>query len=229
MMRFKVPHLQRSEIEASASELRRKHAAFSGGPLKPPIPIDDIVEKYLKLEFALVDLKKLLGLSDVLGATWFDEMRVSVDASLEGNEGRYSFTLAHEVGHWQLHRPLYEMEKGTVPLFRQEDLAPLPAIVCRSGARKEPAEWQADQFAGCLLMPRTAVQTTLRDLGQPSPLTIPGFNGQASGPAVHPLLQDLATSVIDQGGFTNVSKEAMRVRLVELQAVTAVGALPGIR
>ena len=111
MLRLKVPFLKPDEIESAVVDLRRKFSKWTGAPLRPPIPIDDIVEKYLRLSFAIIDLRAKLGIRDVLGATWFDEQRVCVDQSLEGQEGRYSFTLAHEVGHWVLHRPLYEMEK----------------------------------------------------------------------------------------------------------------------
>ena len=95
------------------------------------------------------DLRKKLGKPDVLGATWLDDALVVIDSSLEGNEGRYCFTLGHEVGHWQLHRPLREMDKVTFPLFSREPGAKATAaIVCRDGQR-DSAEIQADKLRRC--------------------------------------------------------------------------------
>lgn len=218
MLRLKVPFLKPEEIESAVADLRRKFSKWSNTPLRPPIPIDDVVEKYLRLDFALADLKAKLGIPDVLGATWFDEKRVCVDESLEGQEGRYSFTLAHEVGHWVLHRPLYEMEKVTVPLFKTEDVPAPPAVVCRAAQKREPAEWQADQFAARFMMPAGDVRDAVRALTGHS-FAIEGFDGRATGPNVSEKLRSLASAVIVQGGFSNVSNEAMRVRLVELQVV----------
>jgi hypothetical protein len=108
------------------------------------------------------DLRKKLGKPDVLGATWLDDALVVIDSSLEGNEGRYSFTLGHELGHWQLHRPLREMDKVTFPLFSREPGAKAgPAIVCRDGQR-DSAEIQADKFAALLLMPASDVRAAVK-------------------------------------------------------------------
>jgi Zn-dependent peptidase ImmA (M78 family) len=117
MLDLKLPYFRPRDLEAAAGELLRRYARWKGATPRPPIDIDDIIEGYLKLELAVVDLQKQLGVADVLGAAWFDEGRIAVDQSLEGQEGRFAFTLAHEVGHWMLHRPLYEADKVTRPLF----------------------------------------------------------------------------------------------------------------
>ena len=82
-----------------------------------PIPIDDIVEKHLKLSLELADTHKVVGVPrhpeqepDILGVIYPDEARIVIDYSLDPDEnpikeGRYRFTLGHEVGHWRLHRP----------------------------------------------------------------------------------------------------------------------------
>ena len=68
-------------------------------------------------------------------------------------EGRYFFTLAHEVGHWRLHRQHLADDPGAMKLFDENGE---PAFVCRSTERP-PEEWQADTFASCVLMPRSMV------------------------------------------------------------------------
>lgn len=98
-------------------------------------------------------------MSDVLGATWIQDKVVLVDQSLDPTdnprkEGRYRFTLAHELGHWELHRHGFLAEAAQPSLFGDK---PAPSIVCRTSSRKEPMEWQADMFAGYLLMPKDMV------------------------------------------------------------------------
>jgi hypothetical protein len=97
-----------------------EYALARGVAISPPIPIEDIVEKHLKLGIEFDDTHKLFGVprdperdADILGAMFFDEARIVIDESLDpeerpGIEGRYRFTLAHEGGgHWRLHRHLF--------------------------------------------------------------------------------------------------------------------------
>ena len=205
----KVMFLRPRQIEAAANELLHKFGAWREAAVEPPIPIDEIIELYLELDFALADLSKLLGVPDVLGATWFDEKQIRVDERLEQKEGRLCFTMAHEVGHWVLHRPQYEAEKVTLPLFAKEEEARPPAIVCRSSQRKASAEWQADQFAANLLMPARLVRRGFQEaIGK----EVDVITGDSA-------LRRVASSVIDAGGFSNVSNEAMRIRLKTLNLV----------
>lgn len=216
---LKVPYLEARAIESAATELLRRYAKWKGTPPRPPIPVDDIVEGLLKLSLSVDDLCARLG-SDVLGATWLAEGHVVIDSSLEGNVGRFAFTLAHETGHWQLHRPIIEMEKVTVPLFSREpnDKA-TPAIVCRTGKRRDPAEWQADTFAACLLMPASDVRATVKAAFGDELPTTEGIEARRKSGELDPWLRGVADHVIEQGNFENVSNEAMRYRLLDLKLV----------
>jgi len=125
----------------------------------PPIPAEEIMECFLELELGFDDLPRWLGMPDVLGATWVGEKRVLIDESLDATlptvvEGRYRFTVAHEIGHWQLHRRYFQNDPAQASLFAE---TPEPSIACRTSSRKDPIEWQADYFAGQLLMPKDMV------------------------------------------------------------------------
>jgi hypothetical protein len=116
-----VPYLADEVIERDAAALLAEYAQARGVTVKPPIPIEDIVEKHLKLRFEFDDTHRLFGVPrsslglepDILGAMFFDEARIVIDKSLDpeenpAKEGRYRFTLAHEGGgHWRLHRHLF--------------------------------------------------------------------------------------------------------------------------
>ena len=207
-----------AQLESAAQELLRRYAKWKGEPPRPPIPVDAIAESVLGLTLEMGDLRKKLGKPDVLGATWLDDALVVIDSSLEGNEGRYCFTLGHEVGHWQLHRPLREMDKVTFPLFSREPGAKATAaIVCRDGQR-DSAEIQADKFAALLLMPASDVRAAVKQVTG-EPLAIDNFTARKKAGERIAELRDFAAEVIAKGGFTNVSNQAMQIRLEALKLV----------
>jgi len=227
-MSFKVPFRKKSAIEDMAIDLLRKYEAWKGSRLTPPIDIDDIVEGYLKIDLQLVDLKELLAMSDVLGATWFEDKIIRIDSSLEQKEGRLSFTMAHEVGHWWIHRPIYEMDKVTLPMFvYEEHMQPKPAIVCRSNRKKDPAEWQADQFAAMLLMPGSMMRVSISSLQGYGAVQVDDLENNRVNVAENPNLRAVAKQVIESAEFTNVSTEAMCYRLIDLNLVVDSNAQQG--
>jgi Zn-dependent peptidase ImmA (M78 family) len=167
-MTLRVPYIADDAIERDAATLIAEYAHAKGIEIKAPIPIEDIVEKHLRLHVEFDDLHQLLdvprsgiGLDpDIFGAIWLEAGNIVIDESLDPEErpereGRYRFTLAHEGGgHWRLHRPLVRPTEGQGSLLI--DRAP-PTVVCRSSQAKERVEWQADFYASCLLMPRKMI------------------------------------------------------------------------
>jgi hypothetical protein len=102
-----VPYLSDEAIESDAAALLADYAQARGVAVKPPIPIEDIVEKHLKLDIEFDDTHRLFGVPrsglglepDILGAMFFDDARIVIDESLDPEEtpameGRYCFTLA---------------------------------------------------------------------------------------------------------------------------------------
>lgn len=214
----KVRYLTEQELDSAARELLSKYSKWSGQQLAPPIPVDAIIEKFLKLRLEVRDLRVMLG-EDVLGATWFDEKLIRVHEGLEEQEGRLCFTMAHEVGHWVLHRPQYEADKVSRPLFKKDEEEAPPAIVCRSSQRRAPAEWQADQFAARVLMPDRFVRAAFRTVAGEDPVVL----GADSELTRLGSIREVAALVIAKGHFSNVSKEAMGIRLRTLKLILATG------
>jgi Zn-dependent peptidase ImmA (M78 family) len=209
----KIPWLSYQEIAQASSSLLCGYAAFTGRPLSPPIPVEAIIEKYLGLVLEYEDLVELLGIPDVLGATWVEDKRIVIhEPLLEGVEGRLTFTCAHEVGHWILHR-----EWAIRALQRTGNRA----IVCRDGSAKLRGEWQADYFAACLLMPEAQVRKAFESVFGDEPLVMHNVRGCFGRWAIvlDPALDtapEIAEAVKVAGGFTNCSREAMRYRLQDL-------------
>src|SRR5580704_3851599 len=136
-MTLRVPYIADESIERDAEALLVQFAHARGVAIGPPIPIEDIVEKHLKLHVEFDDLHRLLGVPrggfgtepDIFGAIWLETGEIVIDESLDPEvrpaiEGRYRFTLGHEGGgHWRLHRPLVEANRCPAP-FRTHRAGP---------------------------------------------------------------------------------------------------------
>ncbi|MDJ0570162.1 MAG: ImmA/IrrE family metallo-endopeptidase [Pleurocapsa sp. MO_192.B19] len=62
-------------------------------------------------------------------------------------------TIAHEIGHWVLHIDTVEVERYIRLKQKGVDVQVKP-FLCRSEDNLAGIEWQAQYFAGCLLMPQ---------------------------------------------------------------------------
>jgi hypothetical protein len=239
-MAQKVPFLSEEEIERDANDLLASYGRARRIDIVAPIPIEDIVEKHLKLGIEFDDMHRLMdvrrfGLEpDILGAMYFEDRRIVIDESLDPEiyphkEGRYRFTLAHEGGgHWQLHRELFGRQPGQLTLIDDG-----PSVICRSSQAKAPVEWQADYYASCLLMPQALVRDAWRlSMGTSAPFIFDparhGARESARGNGPRPLrtiLRNLRKSDSDRlfdeiagrfSGHFGTSVQAMRIRLENL-------------
>lgn len=159
-----VKYLPKSHIETAAFNLLVVYGQKFGELSKPPIPVDEIIESHLQLDYGFDDLSAVLSMPDVLGATWVQNRKICIDQSLDPTEnpsmeGRYRFTAAHELGHWCLHRRrILENSSG---LFETQSK---PSFICRTSLAKEPIERQADMFAGYLLMPKELIHNAWKSI-----------------------------------------------------------------
>jgi hypothetical protein len=208
-LKFLTEHAFEDESTLLLAEYAEKHGHVSA----PPIPIDDIVELYLELSLELLDMRELFGVDDVHGALWVSERRVGIDRRLEPFEnpsklGRYRFTLAHEAGHWRLHRHLF-LKKANQPSLLP-DSAPRPEYICRS-SDKDPIEYQADRFASCLLMPKEMVKRAWHEWrGDMDPMYLTDLRAEADESITDELVLEIAVRPF--AATFQVSPEAMRIR-----------------
>ena len=131
---MKVGFLSEEELETVALETLGSYGRRFEEVLSPPVPVEEILECDLELDFGLEDLAEAGLGEDALGAIWAAERRVRVDSSLDptefpAKESRYRFTVGHEVGHWQLHRHLFLANVGQDSLFGATSE---PSVVCRA-------------------------------------------------------------------------------------------------
>ena len=214
---MKVPWLSKRKIATIAEAVRADYGEMTGSSVTPPIPVEDIIERGLKVRIGFSDLNRKLGLDDVLGATFVESRLICVDQSLLDHEidGRLCFTFAHEAGHWVMHRRYIRSDVGADFSGR--------GVFCRARDAREPIEWQADYFASCLLMPETDVKCAFHSLYGAEPLRLVRVESSFCGPVCFdPCVANwhlIADAVIRAGGFSNVSKQAMIIRLQELGLV----------
>ena len=226
----KLRFMKDQEFEDEAALLLAEYGNKHGQVTAPPIPIDEIVELYLRLVLTFDDMREHFGVDDVHGALWVNDHRVGIDQRLEPTEnptmlGRYHFTLAHEAGHWRLHRHLFQRKANQLSLL--PDRVERPEYICRS-SDTAPIEYQANRFASCLLMPREMVKRAWHEqYGSTDPIYLDDLRTKRQ--------QILTAEVLRRGGFKSgedaethmllehasrplaetfeVSPDAMRIRL----------------
>lgn len=238
-MAIKVRYLSEDEIEKDAELLLEEHTETTGAPIKLPVPVEEITTYHLALRLGFANLHETLRIPmlrdqpDILGAIWVDTEAVLIDRSLDPKHnpsmaGRYRFSVAHEIGHWRLHRSYVAKDANQASLF---DGSPEPTVICRSSQAKEPMEWQADFFSSCLLMPRHRVHEEWGErLGRTRPLFLSDLQpnrrammraqtkiceqGRSEARAVDDaLFEEVAKPIARHFG---VSAPAMRIRLEKL-------------
>jgi len=210
---LQVPCVSVRDIEEEASALFQSYIQVVGR-IEPPIDVDLIIEKILKMELSVEDLKEILpepfinAGDEILGVSYLDSRLIVIDSSLEGKPGRFAFTAAHEIGHWILHRSFIEANTNQLRLlFKDEEI---PTVVCRSSSTKNSMEWQADYFAGALLMPKDIFLNhflnELQEIGLGSYDELINLSYEAREKLLNKIILDLSQTF-------GVSKEAARVRL----------------
>ncbi len=201
--------LSRRGIESAASRLLLQYQAEFGVIEEPPVPVDEIIERFLGFTLEFADLGGAAH-----GATNLEGRIVTIDESLDpvehpAMEGRCNFTAAHEVAHIVLHR-----ETGGFQM-------PPPGAGSGFIQTEEEFERQADRFASYLLMPRRLVLPTYKKVyGSTDPLVIrpeaekAGVANFGSREAFLRAAKEFHSQPL--ASVFKVSVDAMRIRLEEL-------------
>lgn len=138
---------------AAARDLLERYGSAYAPPDEGPVPVEDIAESYLGLLVSLAPLE-----DGVSGMLLLREREIRVNAvECELWPRRRRFTVAHEIGHWELHAA--EVAEGFI--CRLGD-------VTESGAKGSPEqlrEREANRFAAELLMPEQRVRASVETDG----------------------------------------------------------------
>jgi Zn-dependent peptidase ImmA (M78 family) len=169
--------VNRSALELfKALELLKRH-----GIVKPPVPVEDLARD----EGIQVVRTQASGTES--GFILRDGRRIVIGINSRNSRKRQRFTIAHELGHWQLHDGQLIVDH-TIRINKRDEV---------SSAAKDYEEIQANAFAAALLMPEEMIQAAVeREVGL-------GINSRDD------LIQALANEF-------DVSSEAMGFRLINL-------------
>jgi Zn-dependent peptidase ImmA (M78 family) len=156
-----VKFIPEEKIEEKAITLLEKAEKQRIYQFKSCTPIDLIAEKTLKLQIKFANLNE--DLEGVLGALDISNKTIWIDNSLSDDDNftlmsRCNFTIAHEFGHYILHKKLYNEEN--IQLYHYGDN--------QTNAIKN-METQADRFASYLLMPTIPLMRKLSSINQNQP------------------------------------------------------------
>lgn len=125
------------------------------------IPFDDLRAKYDK-EAALT--------ADFTGIYVDGEIYDVIDHGKGWKFNHLRFSVAHEIGHWFLHKDEFQREGF-------KELGEFYDWTASLGGRKSDIEKEADEFAGRLLVPRDRLESDLHRLDQTFDAHYPHWRG----------------------------------------------------
>jgi Zn-dependent peptidase ImmA (M78 family) len=197
---MQVRHLSRDELERRTTELLARCVL---GCLSEPrfTPVAEITLLECQRLAATIVLDADLGLNAagqrILGSCKITApYMIRISRELDANGPRFRFTLAHELGHLELHRDLEledvgiqggDIEDGRGDLFQGRR---------EVHTQRQWLEWQANNFAAALLLPnkmlRRALITRQVQLDHRKPGMIYLDHQPANRIAAHQLIRELA-------------------------------------
>ena len=220
---MKFPYLTTPHMDHAAHSLLVRALGA-----EPEVPVDlrvilfDCLAEEERLAF---NDEVSLGYSDgdkILGSTYPVRGLIEICASLQQPHliGRYRFTVAHEIGHWVLHRPLYLRGAESLDLFPAQECSDRLITLNRdvgfpSGPQVPREEWQANRFAARLLIPPVALATEFqRRFGaDPSSKTHRAGDGTPREQAIQLAKATTAENPVSLCEAFEVSPEAMAIAL----------------
>tara|TARA_R110002096_G_scaffold173781_5_gene348551 strand:- start:196982 stop:197608 length:627 start_codon:yes stop_codon:yes gene_type:complete len=194
--RLKREILSKEDVARRASDFLDQHHS----ELTIPIPIEDIAE--FKLEVAILPAIALDSVSgDGIDAYLSPDMQeIHIDQyTYHHRAHRRTFSVAHEIGHLILHPETYsELVEGlNLGQFRE-------AILNLHKQDLDFIEWQANQFAGLILVPSSVLKIQFENVCKTSSID---FANPVSGTDLETIVQELVP-------LFEVSSDVLRIRCV---------------
>lgn len=204
-----IPFLSRREIESAAVGVLWEHCPWvlAAPELTPVLDILDQLKIQTGLAAKFADLGHK-GPDKLVGKLRFRLRLLYLDSSLaQEREAGFRFTLAHQIGHWVLHR--YHFERWNSPDLETRESAvenPVDGLYpFRRRTPEESLEFQARTFAAALVMPHRTFASAFFQLRQEFGLSVESARDN---------LEKLVLSLSDT---FQVSKTCVRIRIEELK------------
>lgn len=143
--------ISKDEIEFRAMDVLTRVNQKRKRPLKWPIDAGHVAEALgLDMDCGYIPPDEKGAIAAMIIPT--ERKIIMNEKSLELPKGFEESSIAHEIGHWELH-----IDQNAVSCIEEEqqrgvNIAVEP-FLCRSISSQQGIEWQAQYFASCLLMP----------------------------------------------------------------------------
>ena len=160
----KYPFITHDEMERITQGILRDYGFdFENKDIPEAVPIDEIIEFHFGLDIHWEPIDHFDPSGLVMAAIIPSDKRIIMNESckelFEEKIGTMHFTMAHELGHWVLHVSDRENLQTSIDFNNSSQ-----TFFCRSRSKKPPEEYQADLFAGSLLIPKPIIQKIMRNL-----------------------------------------------------------------
>ncbi|MCL4299160.1 MAG: ImmA/IrrE family metallo-endopeptidase [Anaerolineae bacterium] len=149
-IRPEMPYLTEVELENRASLMIARYETEFEKITKPPVPVEYIADFVLKLSFdwdRIEDTDESPILAYINPVTQTITMNETRRQHFDNFFGTMEYTIAHEIGHWDLHIFESQFKQGSLLDTKQQ------AWLCRS-KQKDRIELQAEVYASYLLLPK---------------------------------------------------------------------------
>ncbi len=147
-MMIKPPFLRPQEIADKAEEFRQLYVT---PPDQIPLDLEHIIENVLKIRIdPRKNLSRISRRNELAIDSYLTSDRSTIIVDYDQyihDQGRLMFTLAHELGHWFLHKNEYE----SIKYDSEEDFIKIQKSL--DVKYQKWFEFQANEFAALLLVP----------------------------------------------------------------------------
>jgi len=152
--------LSKEEIELRAMDVITRVNQKRKRPLKWPIDAGHVAEALgLDMDCGYIPPDEKGAIAAMILPT--ERKIIMNEKSLELPKGFEESSIAHEIGHWELH-----IDQNAVSNFVElRDCGTETTVepfLCRNVSSQKGIEWQAQYFAGCLLMPQFKLEDVRR-------------------------------------------------------------------
>jgi len=124
MTKHRLKYLKNETVEDITAQRIREYEAKVGGTVKLPVPIEEIVEQVLELDFDWDVIEEQPG-EQILGGLDVANRKILINEAhadlFEQKPGLLRSTIGHEAGHWDLD---VDRAKLSHPQFPGFDVAP---------------------------------------------------------------------------------------------------------
>lgn len=156
------------KIETLSYKLIEDYFAFVDEKVQIPIPVQDIADIFLELNILYQPIEEKnstiwAGLNPNEKLIIINEFHCE---KFKKNIGLFNFTLAHEIGHWELHSDV----NTQLDLFENREVIFCRDIDCMH-IKKSNIEIQADMYAAALLMPKEILIQQVKNIIEKRKLT----------------------------------------------------------